>query len=226
MSSKRHLAAVMAVVTLFAAVALPGAVAADDHDAPDLEIDVVQDDEIVIAVTANESPAANATVDVAVAEENATYAGAGEYVTDADGAVTLEPPAETVTVAIEATAGNATGETTATLEAAEEEADGFGALVSAFVERVRGDTDGPLGLVVSNFVVDNNPGNAPDHAGPPEHAGPASDDERERGPPAHAGQSDHDGNESAGGPPSHAGTHDDDGEHGGPPSHAGPASDD
>ncbi|AQL43002.1 hypothetical protein BV210_09865 [Halorientalis sp. IM1011] len=78
----------------------------------------------------------------------------------------------------------------------------FGQLVSAFVEETQTErnstnttnstntSDRPLGLLIAAFVTQNNPGNAPDHAGPPAHAGPGGDDnETERGPPEDRGPS-------------------------------------
>ena len=89
---------------------------------------------------------------------------------------------------------------------------------------VTNDENLTLGQQIASFVVEHNPGNAPDHAGPkndtgqPDHAGPEGD----AGKPAHAGnetgQPDHagqDGDEkrgadkdNGGGPPEHAGNDD------------------
>lgn len=49
-------------------------------------------------------------------------------------------------------------------------------------------SDRPHGILVATWVVANNPGNAPEHAGPPAWAGPGGDDndsdnETRRGPP-------------------------------------------
>lgn len=47
-------------------------------------------------------------------------------------------------------------------------------------------SDAPRGILIATWVVANNPGNAPDHAGPPAWAGPGgndSDNETQRGPP-------------------------------------------
>jgi hypothetical protein len=109
----------------------------------------------------------------------------------------------------------------------------FGQVVSAYVHglidgsndtndtNATNDTAVPLGQQIAAFVVANNPGNAPDHAGPggqPDHAGAGN----ETGKPAHAGP----GNETS--QPDHAGPdgEDDDGDAdddngGGPPAHAG-----
>lgn len=81
--------------------------------------------------------------------------------------------------------------------------DAFGLQVNAFIESLN-DTNrtGPRGLLIADFVVSNNPGNAPDHAGPPAHAGPGGDDNEtddRRGPP------EDEGNDGDQGPPEHAG---------------------
>ena len=112
----------------------------------------------------------------------------------------------------------------------------FGLQVSSFVDDAKQDESGPLGPLVASFVTGNNPGNAPDHAGPPawlfggsddtdndtdandtdargppENAGPPEDGER--GPPADAGP---DGTEDERGPPGDAG----------PPEDRGPGGED
>ena len=81
--------------------------------------------------------------------------------------------------------------------------DAFGLQVNAFIESLN-DTNrtGPRGLLIADFVVSNNPGNAPDHAGPPARAGPGGDDNEtddRRGPP------EDEGNDGDQGPPEHAG---------------------
>ncbi|MDQ2051830.1 hypothetical protein RBH26_15230 [Natronolimnohabitans sp. A-GB9] len=153
----------------------------------ELEIDVTQNGDVVVTVTDNETAVSNATVDVSTVDEDASYTDEGTYTTDENGTVSLDAPFgnESVEVAFNATVDDESVETTATLEAAEY--DTFGSLVSAFVENAQDDTDRPLGLAVSNFVLGHNPGNAPDHAGPPAHAGPSDDGESDQGPPAHAG---------------------------------------
>ncbi|ELZ22904.1 hypothetical protein C477_03779 [Haloterrigena salina JCM 13891] len=317
MKSYRLLAAALAAVMVCTALAPMGAAAATtDHG--DLSVSVSQADDVIVTVDANESTA-NATVDVATVDENATYAGAGEYDVADDGTVVLPTPEENVTVAVTATLGNETAETTATLEASEESGstgidvaqdgadvsvtvtedgegvatdvavstvdenasyadsgthatdengtltlsapdgnesvevafsatvgneslettatlspaeetnDGlpgnFGALVGQFMEENASDneSDEPFGVRLAGFVVEHNPGNAPDHAGPPGHAGPPSDDgndvddddEKRQGPPEHAGppdEDDEDDEEDV----------EDDGNGGGPPANAGP----
>ncbi len=89
----------------------------------ELSIDVDQDDEVLVTVTDNvtEDPIENATLNVTAIDEAATYDGTGTYETDEDGAVELPGPNETVEVALNATSENASAETEATLEAAEDE---------------------------------------------------------------------------------------------------------
>lgn len=169
-----------------------------EADEDELAIDVEQDgDDVVTTVTDAESGVENATLDVTAADENESYADAGEYATDENGTVTLSAPAETVDVTFNATVDDASAETTVTLEPAED--DNFGSLVSLFIGQNKGDVDGPFGLAVAEFVLDNNPGNAPDHAGPP--------GDGEQGPPEHANSSSDDtdgGDDDENGPPDHA----------------------
>ena len=213
MNRNRLLAATLAAVLAVTALAPMGAAAATTVDG---ELSVSEEDGVV-TVAANET-VENATVTVSTVDENTTYAGAGDYTTDENGTVTLEAPTgnESVEVDIVASAGNQTAQTTATLEPTEDagEEENFGSLVSAFVVNAKNDSDGPLGQLVASFAVDNNPGNAPDHAGPP-----AADDENGQGPPEHAGPSDEgeetDEDEDADG--------DERGNGGGPPAHAGPS---
>lgn len=115
----------------------------------------------------------------------------------------------------------------------ETEAEGvFGQQVSLFVDDLKDNETTAIGPMVAAFVVANNLGNAPDHAGPP--AWVTDDNEtKEPGPPGHAGP---DGNDTQG-PPSDAGPDEgtqgppEDGERGpsddedrrGPPENAGHA---
>lgn len=156
--------------------------------------------------------AGNADVNVSTADANDTYAGTGSYATDANGTVGLPAPDEPVQVTVEASASGLQGETTVELVNAsqidESDGDAFGARVSAFVQQLLADrTDGTgIGGTLADWVTENNPGNAPDHAGPkddtgrPDHAGPSSDGDDDRGRPDHAG-----GGNNGGGPPAHAG---------------------
>jgi len=165
--------------------------------------------------TTTTTGAAGARVDVTVLDENASYEGAGSYDADENGTVDLPAPSETVNVSVEATSGNLTANTTATLspvegnETDDNESDAFGQEVSAFVAQLQNDSNVTrIGPLVASFVVANNPGNAPDHAGPPEWLVNDSVN-RSQGPPDHAGPPE-DGNESDAGPPEDRGGDGDD----------------
>lgn len=199
MSQHKRVAAVALSVLLVLSVVGP-AIAAAEEDG-DLEVEVEQDDGVLVTVSDDNGTVENATLNVSVDDENATYDGAGEYETDENGTVELPAPNETVNVTMTAEHDNRTNSTSATLEPADEsdEADDpFGLQVQAFVhELLNSSEDGnmSIGHQVANFVLENNPGNAPDHAGPPEDPGNQSD----TGPPEHAG------NGSDAGPPEDAG---------------------
>ncbi|WP_254807687.1 hypothetical protein [Natronosalvus amylolyticus] len=219
---KRHtlVAAMLAAAMILSALApLGAAAAATDNGESDFTIDVEQNGEIVVTVEQNDSALENATLEVSVDDENASYADAGNHTTDENGTVTLDTPEESVNVTL--SVDNVTEDKEVLLEAAddgeeddEEKTDSFGTLISQFVQSHQGETDGPLGIAVANFAVENNPGNAPDHAGPPSHAGPS--DDGEQGPPAHAGPGGDDEDSDEG----------DDDDDRGPPAHAGPGGDD
>jgi len=171
---------------LYAAVGLallavgPGLAAAADSagntDAGNtLAVGVSQADDgsATVSVTQNETGVGNASVVVETAD-NASYAGTGNYTTDDDGTVGLPAPEQNVTVDVTATADNHTATTTADLTVASEnvtEFDTFGLEVSAYVSDLLSDENrtGGIGPAVASFVTANNPGNAPDHAGPPAH---------------------------------------------------------
>ncbi|WP_135303394.1 hypothetical protein [Haloarcula amylovorans] len=125
-----------------------------------------------VTVTDNGSAVENASVSVE-ALDNDTYEGTGDYATDENGTVELSTPEENVTVEVTASVGNETATTTAELTAdAEETTDNFGARVSSFIQYLLQHGSTNIGPEVAEFVTQNNPGNAPDHAGPPEDAGP------------------------------------------------------
>ncbi|EMA25806.1 hypothetical protein [Haloarcula amylolytica] len=148
-----------------------------------------------VSVTQNETGVENASVAVESAD-NASYAGTGNYTTDSDGTVGLPAPEQNVTVDVTATADNHTATTTADLTVVPEnvtEFDTFGLEVSAYVSDLLSDENrtGGIGPAVASFVTANNPGNAPDHAGPPAHVTGANEsDDNEthpserQGPPA------------------------------------------
>ena len=231
---------------LYAAVGLallavgPGLAAAADSagnaDAGNtLAVGVSQADDgsATVSVTQNETGVENASVAVETAD-NASYAGTGNYTTDSDGTVGLPAPEQNVTVDVTATADNHTATTAADLTVASEnvtEFDTFGLEVSAYVNDLLSDENrtGGIGPAVATFVTANNPGNAPDHAGPPAHVtGENESDDNEthpserQGPPADIFGDDEneteDGNETDDrrGPPEDAG----------PPEDPGPDSDD
>ena len=193
---------------LYAAVGLallavgPGlAAAADSAGNTDvgntLAVGVSQADDgsATVSVTQNETGVGNASVVVETAD-TASYVGTGNYTTDDDGTVGLPAPEQNVTVDVTATADNHTATTTADLTVASEnrtEFDTFGLEVSAYVNDLLGDENrtGGIGPAVASFVTANNPGNAPDHAGPPAHVtGENESDDNEthpserQGPPA------------------------------------------
>ena len=120
------------------------------------------------------------------------YEGTGTYTTGADGTVEIPAPDEGVRLQISVEAGNRTTTSEVTMN------DGvgvpFGQRVSLFVQQLlQQDGNVSVGQAVSDFVRANNPGNAPEDAGPSKDAGNQSDGER--GPPEDAG------NGGQGGPP-------------------------
>ncbi|AGB14889.1 hypothetical protein Halru_0243 [Halovivax ruber XH-70] len=210
--TKPIVAALLAGMLVLSVLAPVGAAATTD-DSTDLTIDVSDEEDPVVTVTHNDSAVENATVDVAIDEnetdENASYDGVGTYTTDENGTVDLPAPSEAVTVVITATAENASATTTVELGPSDNESENaFGQLLSSFIEDTdKSEVDGPFGQFVADFVHENNPGNAPDHAGPPADAG--GDNESSQGPPAHAGNDDGEDDDEKRGPPSNAGGPDD-----------------
>lgn len=215
------LAAVM--VLSVAAPALVGTAGAAAANAT-LDVSVTQHDDgsATVSVTETEnnntSAVAGANVNVSVTDDNKTYAGSGDYVTDANGTVELPAPNQSVEVSVTASDDGRTASTTARLTPGEDDdggnASAFGQRVSSFVHDLQSSnntTDVPMGVLVANFVLQANPGNPPDHAGPPEWLTNDSVN-KTTGPPEHAGPP---GNETAGPP-------DDAGNGGGPPDDAGP----
>lgn len=204
-----------------------------------LAVDVTQADDgtAAVNVTGNESDVANATVSVEATDENATYDGTGEYTTNENGSVELPAPDETVNVTVTATTENGIATTDATLHAADEIDDGsdtnettenetadnetvenFGQELQRFKLSID-ESDPDKGLLVAEYATSNNPGNAPDHAGP-KKIDYFLNETSERGPPEHAGNG-HDtekdkgknkGNSGNGGPPAHAGNDKEDSE--------------
>lgn len=223
------LAALMVVSV--GAPALVGSAAAQEAS---LGVSVMQDNSgeatVTVTKTANNttSPVEGANVTVSVLDENKTYDGSGENVTDANGTVTLPAPDETVNVSVTATDGNLTETANATLEAPTDDGNesAFGQRVASFVHDLQSGnntSDASFGAQVASFVLQNNPGNAPAHAGPP--AWLTNDSvNKTTGPPAHAGPPEN----ASGGPPENktTGQPEDAGppngtDNGGPPDHAG-----
>lgn len=192
MSPKTDPAVISMVTVLLLAAVAPGLAGAAGETSTELAIEVAQDGgDVTVTVTGNGTAVENATVTV-TALNNSSYAGDGEYATDANGTVSLPAPEENVTVDVTATKGDASGSTTADLVAVEEEPEfeNFGDRVSWFVHSLLGgDMEGGIGDIVSEFVKNHNPSNdnKPDHAGkdkqdksnggPPDHAGNDGDDE-------------------------------------------------
>ena len=176
-------------------------------------------EEPTVSVTNNETAVENASVTVETVD-NVSYAGTGSYTTDGSGTVGLSAPEMTVDIEVSAAIDNHTASATATLTAvnvsdanetdanetdanetddgetdANETDDGemsFGNEVATFIDALleHRNASTEVGPAVSSFVVANNPGNAPDHAGPPADVGDNEtdeDDNETRGPPADAG---------------------------------------
>lgn len=224
--------AIVLVVTIGAALLAAGAVTAAAEETTDLGVDVAQADDgnATVTVTQNDTGVANSSVAVETVD-NESYDGVGEYLTDENGTVGLPAPANDTNVSVNATVGNETVSTTATLTAVDEDDSespkNFGQMLSAFIDALLNDSENgdTVGEAISNFVLDNNP--AADKI--PDHAGPSGED-TERGPPAHAGPE----NDTDRGPSEDAGVDDnaeeepdDEGDdERGPPAHAGPDGDD
>jgi hypothetical protein len=217
------------VVSVFAPAVSAGAATATAAGNADLGVDVTQaGDDVEVSVTKNDTGVEGADVTVEPVGGNATYEGAGEYVTDEEGVVELGAPEENVTVAVTAAYRNETANTTVELRNESyvedgNETDAFGQEVSAYVEQLLSGDHAGVGPMVSEFVTENNPGadNRPDHAGPPEDRGPDRDDADEDGEDADDNETD----DEERGPPEDRGPDrddaDEDGERG-PPDHAGP----
>lgn len=195
MSRATNLFAVVGVLLMIGSLAGPAAAQEDTNDtALDVSIDQGDDGNVTIVVTDNETAVKNATVTVNTVANNTTYVGDGTYMTDDNGTVALPAPEETINVTVTVEYDGDTAEATATLASADEmdAADAFGQAVSAYVHMLKGDDAASIGPEVAEFVLEHNPGNAPDHAGPPawvtddERTPPGQDGDRERGPPAHA----------------------------------------
>ena len=189
-----------AVAMVFVAVGpgIAAAAAAGAGNAPGnapLEVAINQatdDGSVTVDVTRDETGVGDANVSV---EANETYAGEGDYTTD-DGIVGLPAPEENVTIDVTAEAHDRTASATANLTAVEEfvEQEPFGQLVSSFVRTLIDSDVDRVGPYVASFAVENNPGNAPDNAGPPGFL-TGEEDGGDRGPPEDAGPPEDEGDE-------------------------------
>jgi hypothetical protein len=170
----------------------------------DLGLDVEQRTGVEVSVERGDEAVENATVNVT---SDGDYDGTGTYETDADGTVSLPAPTENVSVTVTATAdGDTVSETVGLTTEFVEAEENFGSAVKRFVDALRAaGFDGPPGRIISDFVTENNPGNADDAPGQsgdaPGQSGDApgqakqnadADDEAaqsedgEQGPPEHA----------------------------------------
>ncbi len=150
-----------------------GASAATDttlEAAPELTVSVAQDGPglpVTVSVLADGEAAENVSVEVELVDaENTTHGGTGSYETDENGTVELPAPDETVDVAITASYNGAEETVVATLagiDAIDDELP-FGQQLQQFKATL--DNDSHTGHAIASWVTDNNPGNAPDHAGP------------------------------------------------------------
>ena len=218
MSSKQRFAAIALSALLVLSVVGPAIAIAqteDETDASDdgeLTVDVTNggNDTVVIVVEDENGSVDGATVTVSAIDEtddeNETtdsetddgYEGTGTYTTGADGTVEIPAPDEGIRLQISAGAGNRT--TTSEVTANDGVGVPFGQRVSLLVQQLlQQDGNVSVGQAVSDFVRANNPGNAPEDAGPPEDAGNGSD--AERGPPEDASN----GSDGENGPPEDAG---------------------
>ena len=229
-----RLFALLATVGLVLFALGPGvATVAAQEGSLDVSVEQVGNDGPTVTVTENETAVGNVTVGVA-ALDNTSYAGAGNYTTDENGTVSLPAPETNATIEVTATYNNTTVSESEDLStvAPEEEPENasFGSDVSAFVHSLIHEDEGNVGQQVSAFVVANNPGNAPDHAGPPagNQTGPPEDAGPENaGPPADVGPDTDDNETDRRGPPENAGPSGDNetDDRRGPPADIGPGSD-
>lgn len=248
MSTDRAATTLAVVVALIVAVGAfsGGVVGAEELD---VTVEQAEDGSATVTVTnENETGVENASVTVETTDENATYEGTGNYTSDDNGTVDLAAPEENVTVDVTAAKNNLTANTTVTLLVADTNAtnqtnqtalnESFGLAVSAYVFSLQNDSNvtGGLGPALASWVVANNPGNAPSHAGPPEdlRRGPPADrgPSGDRGPPGDAGPPENrtQGQPDDAGPPEDRGPGDQgpdrNGGNGGPPEDAGGGPDD
>ncbi|WP_256290479.1 hypothetical protein [Halobellus inordinatus] len=133
------------------------------------------DDGVLVTVTDGDDAVSNATVAI---EADGDYPGTGTYTTDDAGEVALPLPQENVTITVTATADNETATTTTQLTVEFVEQGPFGQAVAQFVGALQSaGFDGPPGQAISDFVTQNNPGNADDAPGNSGEAPGNSDDD-------------------------------------------------
>lgn len=170
-------AVVGAVLMLLSGVAMAAVVANQHNENGDLNFTVSQDEDfnVTITVTNNSTPVEGANVTVEPVPPGRTYADNGTKVTDLNGTVEYAAPEDDLLVEVTVVHNNTTVSDEVVFKASddEEEEDGennatdaFGQDVVAFLDSLN-DNQHPLGLFVSQFVLANNPGNVPAHAGPP-----------------------------------------------------------
>lgn len=185
---QRKLLAALLAATMVMAAGAPAVTAAVGS----LSVDATQGDagEATVTVTNNNSTVENATVTV---ESSDNYSGTGEYLTDENGTVTLPAPNETVNVTVRVTHDGENASVSTVLVASDEDDDNetddrldpdFGQQLNAYIDSMNESNETIAGGTLATWVVANNPGDAPAHAGPPDAAG--GDD---AGPPEDAGQS-------------------------------------
>ena len=140
-------------------------------------------DGATVTVTDDGEPVEGADVTVEATDGN-IYIGEGDYTTGEDGTVGLPEPNFDVEVEVTATTDSGTASTTTTLTSEADQS--FGMSVSGFVHDMleKSGIDGGIGFHVATFATQNNPGNAPDHAGPPEDK---ANEQGEQGPPEDRG---------------------------------------
>ena len=161
------------------------------------------DDETDDNETSDDDVEDNGTSD----DSETEYEGAGTYTTDANGTVELPAPDDGVQLNIGVEDGNRTTSANVTLD--EGATVPFGQRVSGLVQQIlQDDGNTSVGQAVAEFVRGNNPGNAPESAGPPEDRGNGSD--AEQGPPEDRGN----GSDAEQGPPEDRGGDSDDGQQG------------
>jgi hypothetical protein len=174
----------------------------------------------------------NETEDEETVEDNetdsdneTTYEGTGTYTTDANGTVELPAPDDGVRLNIVVEDGNRTTSADVTLN--EGTTVPFGQRVSGLIQQIlQDDGNASVGEAIAEFIRGNNPGNAPESAGPPEDRGNGSDGEPgppdDRGPDGEQGPPDRDnGSDTEQDPPKDRGGDSDDGEQGPPEDRGG-----